>query len=1042
MGYLHYKTEFTSDAGQDYTIEIRSKSDATGSDIDFTTGKNGFKLNYKQGKYLRLAMCMPSTVKFSFNVTDDTTRDFVHDVLSTSTGDWYIRVYQDSTLYWGGWITPEFDTYSDMPYPYFVNIKANDSIARLVDKYNNTDEISGANDYQELTYPLEFFDDLYDLETVLGTSYRWSFLFDWWNENTSYLSTVNPLRKTYYNRAAFVGDNENFPLIIESYLKELNGVLKAIGGRFFQAGGLYWLQQDGGLDSNNIDYFKAISPSTSGTEIQVTSVNNTITIDNSTAISATNANILRGTTFTSDPEINSVRANYIHGNSGILFDTSEDYSSLTTIGILGNGSNSYQLKLNLCYREFFTSSAVSPVSTQGLRMSCKWEITLKVGTYYFTDTGWTTTPGVFTSYTGQGTFSTNGGEFSGGEEYTNYTEDFTTGIDRASFRAFTSIWLDEIPTFGEVQFKVEPTAFYWVAGYLYVNILTLINDLPAYGNSSLNSATPTSTEQLLFSTPYPNAMFPIDNAAEDTNIGSQYIAAQNPATQNADLDLGDVALGTPPTTSASNMKTLTYLDGSIYKNAEGFRRGNSGSYIASTSLLLSEYLQATDKPVTILQATIISNVYTPAMTLKYESQIGGSLDRFIFTRGEFIAARDEWRGEWYKSEETTSPGYDFYDNVIYLDPVSDIVDDPTEPPPPPNPHDPPNPHTATKLSTLYNSNVIGELSSALAAGTQTKIFISDLKSDLASGQKITVCDIDGSNPFELTTSASASKAATEVDFVSFTSPKAYATGFLLTIASDLQNHITAEPAGADTQIQFNDGGAFGGDSNLIFNKATGRVGIGTATLSSRLNVGGEILISSGEKLSWGTSGATSIEGSTVSKKLQFRTNSLDRMRIDSAGRVGIGTTTPAEKLEVDGNVLADSFMGSNMGNIYATAIYLTPLDFTQVSADSTNVYTRTEGASSILSSNTAKAYAKLQIPIGYKATLIDFYASGNVDFNVYQCDYTSDSSTLLEAGTTNTQVTFSPTQPTGIEGKYYSVEYDPSSTTDEIYGVKITIEQE
>ena len=924
MGYLHYKTEFTSDAGQDYTIEIRSKSDATGSDIDFTTGKNGFKLNYKQGKYLRLAMCMPSTVKFSFNVTDDTTRDFVHDVLSTSTGDWYIRVYQDSTLYWGGWITPEFDTYADMPYPYFVNIKANDSIARLVDKYNNTDEISGANDYQELTYPLEFFDDLYDLETVLGTSYRWSFLFDWWNENTSYLSTVNPLRKTYYNRAAFVGDNENYPLIIESYLKELNGVLKAIGGRFFQAGGLYWLQQDGGLDSNNIDYFKAISPSTSGTEIQVTSVNNTITIDNSTAISATNANILRGTTFTSDPEINSVRANYIHGNSGILFDPSEDYSSLTTIGILGNGSNSYQLKLNLCYREFFTSSAVSPVSNQGLRMSCKWEITLKVGTYYFTDTGWTTTPGVFTSYTGQGTFSTNGGEFSGGEEYTNYTEGFTTGIDRASFRAFTSIWLDEIPTFGEVQFKVEPTAFYWVAGYLYVNILTLINDLPAYGNSSLNSATPTSTEQLLFSTPYPNAMFPIDNAAEDTNIGSQYIAAQNPATQNADLDLGDVALGTPPTTSASNMKTLTYLDGSIYKNAEGFRRGNSGSYIASTSLLLSEYLQATDKPVTILQATIISNVYTPAMTLKYESQIGGSLDRFIFIRGEFIAARDEWRGEWYKSEETTSPSYDFEDNVIYLDPVPDIVDDPTEPPPPPPPpapEPPPNPHTAPRLSTLYNSNVIGELSSALAAGTQTKIYIGDLKSDLASGQKITVCDIDGSNPFELTTSASASKAATEVDFVSFTSPKAYATGFLLTIASDLQNHNSP----------------------------------------------------------------------TV---------------------------------------------------IYSTAIYLTPLDFTQVSAASTNVYTRSEGGSSILSSNTAKAYAKLQIPIGYKATLIDFYASGDVDFNVYQCDYTSDSSTLLEAGTTNTQVTFSPTQPTGIEGEYYSVEYDPSSTIDVIYGVKITIELE
>mgnify|MGYP003652271821 CR=1 FL=1 len=920
MGYLHYKTEFTSDGGQDYKIEIRSKSDSTGTDIDYTSGKNGFKLKYKQGKFLRLAMCMPSTVQFSFNVTGSTTRNFIHDVLSTSTGDWYIRIFQDTTLYWGGWITPEFDTYADMPYPYFVNIKANDSIGRLVDKYNHNVAISSTNDYQELTYPLEFFDDLYDLETVLGTSYRWNFLFDWWNENTSYLSTVNPLRKTYYNRAAFVWDNENFPLVIESYLKELNGVLKTIGGRFFQAGGLYWLQQDAGLDSNNIDYFKAISPSVSGTEVQETSVNNTVTIDNTAAISATNANILRGTTFTQDPELNSVRVNYIHGNSGVLFDTSEDYSSLTTIGVLGSGSNSYQLDLNMVYREFFTSSAVTPISEQGDAMRCKWEITLKVGTYYFTDSGWTTTPGVLTKYSG---FST----IIPGND-TTYEEDFTTGIDRASLRIYNSIDIPDIPTFGEVQFKIEPTAYYFNGTYLPDNVLNLINNIASTGNSSLNSATPTSTSLVLLNTilngiSAPNSMFPVGSASEDTTIGSQYIVAQSPATQNADLDLGDLALGTPPTTVASNIKTLTYLDGSDYKNAEGFRRGNTGTYRTSSALLLREYLQATDKPVTILQATIISQYYTPRMTLKYASKIGGGLDRFIFTRGEFIAARDEWRGEWYKSEQTASPGFDETDIPIYTDGDIKFVDpiDPTEPEPP-NPPNPPNPslnpHTAPKLSSSFNSNIIGELSSALAAGTQTKIFIGDLKCSLASGQKITVCDIDGSNPFELTTSASARKAATEVDFVSFTSPKAYATGFLLTIASDIQNHLSPT-------------------------------------------------------------------------------------------------------------------------DIYSTAIYLSPLDFTQVSATSTNLYTRNAGGSSVLSSSTAKAYANFKIPLGYKATHIDFYASGNVGFNVNHCVYTTNTATLLEAGTTNTQVTFSPTQPTGLEGKYCAVEYDPSSTTVEIYGVKITI---
>jgi len=47
---------------------------------------------------------------------------------------------------------------------------------------------------------------------------------------------------------------------------------------------------------------------------------------------------------------------------------------------------------------------------------------------------------------------------------------------------------------------------------------------------------------------------------------------------------------------------------------------------------------------------------------------------------------------------------------------------------------------------------------------------------------------------------------------------------------------------------------------------------GTQTLE--LNSSGNVLINSGVYLSWGTNGASSIEGSTVSNKLQFRTNSV------------------------------------------------------------------------------------------------------------------------------------------------------------------------
>ena len=81
-----------------------------------------------------------------------------------------------------------------------------------------------------------------------------------------------------------------------------------------------------------------------------------------------------------------------------------------------------------------------------------------------------------------------------------------------------------------------------------------------------------------------------------------------------------------------------------------------------------------------------------------------------------------------------------------------------------------------------------------------------------------------------------------------------------------------------------------------------KVGIGTDSPGAKLDVSGDVLIDSGEYLSWGTVGATSIEGSTASNKLQFRTNSSDRMIINSTGNVGIGTTSPNQKLEVVGNI--------------------------------------------------------------------------------------------------------------------------------------------
>ena len=89
----------------------------------------------------------------------------------------------------------------------------------------------------------------------------------------------------------------------------------------------------------------------------------------------------------------------------------------------------------------------------------------------------------------------------------------------------------------------------------------------------------------------------------------------------------------------------------------------------------------------------------------------------------------------------------------------------------------------------------------------------------------------------------------------------------------------------------------------------GKVGIGTDSPGAKLDVSGDVLIDSGEYLSWGTVGATSIEGSTASNKLQFRTSSTDRMIINDTG-VGIGTDSPDTKLSIS-DILGISGTGNN-----------------------------------------------------------------------------------------------------------------------------------
>ena len=93
----------------------------------------------------------------------------------------------------------------------------------------------------------------------------------------------------------------------------------------------------------------------------------------------------------------------------------------------------------------------------------------------------------------------------------------------------------------------------------------------------------------------------------------------------------------------------------------------------------------------------------------------------------------------------------------------------------------------------------------------------------------------------------------------------------------------------------------------------GNVGIGTDSPSSKLEVEGDIHPASNVSYSLGSSTKSFLFTNTYAVSsagdLQMLAGGSERMRIASAGNVGIGTTSPLVELEVDGNIMASGSSG-------------------------------------------------------------------------------------------------------------------------------------
>ena len=404
MATIRFYGEFQDEVGDVWRINIHDV-DYSGTATEVTLGAEGFVLSYSGNNEDRYQPIVGSSVDFTVMNEGGAFETFLNSVLpAAEEGRMQLEIRRDpdntNTLYWSGILAAEQIEQADAPAPNPVSITASDDIGNL--QRVHFDQTNGVTTLNEIRTPVEhMLQILNQMRTV-----------NLWGATDGFFRYVNDIEMNGYTGSDWLDDVQlDNPFVNEeneiyegnrgynSY-EILESIARSLNARVFQSSGVWWFlpvncylrasqSDDWTSDVKQVDKSGTAAALTTGQSADLS--NNYIQEVNSAFVK------LAGGIITYLPPLKRVRRTRDYfGNqlavtqysTGITTGDNITYSDTDRTYLEG-------LTFQLSGGAGILLSADAVANIPAYNAYIQLQFTIKCGTLYFKNTGWTATPGEY-----------------------------------------------------------------------------------------------------------------------------------------------------------------------------------------------------------------------------------------------------------------------------------------------------------------------------------------------------------------------------------------------------------------------------------------------------------------------------------------------------------------------------------------------------------------------------------------------------------------------------------------------------------------------